>query len=201
VNTVLSLTLLPRPVTTRIANVDAADLDDGTLIERAAAHERFAFEELYRRFARTVYGLALRRIGDRGLAEDTVQEVFAAVWRSAASYDRARGSGGAWIYVIARNATVDAQRRRHAPTVANPPETVSTAATPDEEAEASWNAWCVHRALETLPEHERSVIDLAYFSGLSQTEIADLLQVPLGTVKTRTRAGLARLADALEGEL
>ena len=181
--------------------MDATDLDDGMLIERVAAHERVAFEELYRRFARTVFGLALRRIGDRGRAEDTVQEVFAAVWRSAASYDRRRGPGGAWIYAIARNATIDAQRRRNAPTVANPPETVSTDATPDEEAEASWNAWRVHRALETLPEHERAVIDLAYFSGLSQTEIADFLQVPLGTVKTRTRAGLARLADALEGEL
>ena len=82
-----------------------------------------AFEELYRRFARTVLGLALRRIGDRGRSEDTVQEVFAAVWRSAATYDRAREPGGAWIYTIARNPIVDAQRRRHAPTVADPPET------------------------------------------------------------------------------
>ena len=85
--------------------------------------------------------------------------------------------------------------------MADPPEVVSTSPTPDEEAEASWNAWRVHRALEALPEHERAVIDLAYFSGLSQSEIAGFLQIPLGTVKTRTRSGLARLADALEGEL
>jgi RNA polymerase sigma-70 factor (ECF subfamily) len=78
---------------------------------------------------------------------------------------------------------------------------VSPDLTPDQEAEASWNAWRVHRALESLPEHERAVIDLAYFSGLSQSEIADFLQIPLGTVKTRTRSGLAHLADALEGEL
>jgi len=86
-----------------------------------------AFEELYRRFARTVSGLALRRIGDGGRSRDTVQEVFAAVWRSAASCGRARGAGGAWIYPIARNPIVDAQKRRHAPTVADPLETVHIA--------------------------------------------------------------------------
>ncbi len=188
----------PPPAT--IALVSAPEVTDGKLIERVAARERGAFEELYARYARPVLGLALRRLGDRGRAEDSVQEVFAAVWRSASSYDRARGPGGAWLYTIARNAIVDAQRRRPAPTVADPPEIVSPSATPDEEAEASWNAWRVHRALETLPEHERTVIDLAYFSGLSQSEIAGFLGIPLGTVKTRTRSGLARLADTLEDE-
>lgn len=190
-----------RSGTATIPRVSAREATDGRLIERVAARERDAFEELYARFARPVLGLALRRLGDRGRAEDSVQDVFAAVWRSAASYDRARGPGGAWLYTIARNAIVDAQRRRPAATVGDPPEPVSTAPTPDEEAEASWNAWRVHRALEALPEHERSVIELAYFSGLSQSEVADFLHVPLGTVKTRTRSGLARLADALEGEL
>jgi len=181
--------------------VSTPETTDGALIERIATGERDAFEELYARFARPVLGLALRRLGDRGRAEDSVQEVFAAVWRSASSYDRARGPGGAWLYTIARNAIVDEQRRRRAPTVADPPDVVSPDLTPDQEAEASWNAWRVHRALETLPDHERAVIDLAYFSGLSQSEIADFLQIPLGTVKTRTRSGLARLAEALEGAL
>jgi RNA polymerase sigma-70 factor (ECF subfamily) len=181
--------------------VTAPDTTDAALIERVADHERDAFEELYARYARPVLGLALRRLGDRGRAEDSVQEVFAAVWRSASSYDRSRGPGGAWLYTIARNAIVDVQRRRPVPTVANPPELVASDPTPDEEAEASWNAWRVHRALETLPENERAVIDLAYFSGFSQSEVADFLHVPLGTVKTRTRSGLARLATALEGEL
>ena len=198
---VLPHRLLSRRATATIALVSTPEVTDGTLIERVAAHERGAFEELYGRYARPVLGLALRRLGDRGRAEDSVQEVFAAVWRSAASYGRARGPGAAWLYTIARNGIVDAQRRRPVPTVADPPDAVSTGATPDEEAEASWNAWRVHRALETLPEHERAVIDLAYFSGLSQSEVADLLQIPLGTVKTRTRSGLARLADALDGEL
>ncbi len=198
---VLLSRLHARDQTATIALVSAAEVTDGTLIEQVAAGERAAFEELYHRYARSVLGFALRRLGDRGRAEDSVQDVFAAVWRSASSYDRRRGPGGAWLYTIARNAIVDAQRRKPAPTMADPPEVVSTDLTPDEEAEASWNAWRVHRALETLPESERSVIDLAYFSGLSQSEIAGFLRVPLGTVKTRTRSGLARLADALEGEL
>jgi len=187
--------------TATIRGVNPPDLSDGVLIERVAQRDRAAFEELYGRYARSVLGLALRRIGDRGRAEDSVQDVFAAVWRSAGSYDRNRGPGGAWLYTIARNAIVDTLRRKQPQTVADPPEVVSTAPTPDEEAEASWNAWRVHRALETLPEQERVVIDLAYFSGLSQTEVASFLSIPLGTVKTRTRSGLARLADALEGQL
>jgi RNA polymerase sigma-70 factor, ECF subfamily len=201
VEDVLQLCLPSRPRNATIDRVSGDEASDGALIERVAARERAAFEELYSRFARPVLGLALRRLGDRGRAEDSVQEIFAAVWRSASSYDSARGPGGAWLYTIARNAIVDAQRRRTAPTVADPPEVVSTAPGPDEEAESSWSAWRVHRALETLPDHERSVIDLAYFSGLSQSEVASFLQIPLGTVKTRTRSGLARLADALEGEL
>lgn len=189
------------PRAAAVALVSTPEVTDGTLVERIAARDRAAFEELYARYARPVLGLALHRLGDRGRAEDSVQDVFAAVWRSASSYDRRRGPGGAWLYTIARNAIVDAQRRRPAATVADPPEVVSTGATPDEEAEAAWTAWRVHRALETLPASERTVIDLAYFAGLSQSEVAAFLQIPLGTVKTRTRSGLARLADALEGEL
>ena len=200
-DSVLAFRLPSRPRAATIVVVSTPETTDGALIEQIATGERDAFEEIYARFARPVLGLALRRLGDRGRAEDSVQEVFAAVWRSASSYDRARGPGGAWLYTIARNAIVDEQRRRRAPTVADPPDVVSPDATPDQEAEASWNAWRVHRALETLPDHERAVIDLAYFSGLSQSEIADFLQIPLGTVKTRTRSGLARLAEALEGAL
>ena len=197
----LSLRLHTGTRTATIDRVSTPDESDATLIERVAERERAAFQELYGRYARSVLGLALRRLGDRGRAEDAVQDVFAAVWRSAKSYDRTRGPGGAWLYTIARNAIVDAQRRQPPPTVADPPELVATGPTPDEEAESSWNAWRVHRALETLPENERAVIDLAYFSGLSQSEVAGFLQIPLGTVKTRTRSGLARLADALEDEL
>jgi RNA polymerase sigma-70 factor (ECF subfamily) len=173
---------------------------DGELIGRVSGGDRDAFEELYRRYARPVLGLALRRLGDRGRAEDATQEAFAAVWRSARSYDPSRGAGAPWLYAVARNAIVDGLRRRPEP-VAEPPDLPSNEDGPPEQTEASWLAWRVHRALEVLPEHERPLIELAYWSGLSQSEIAEFLHIPLGTVKTRTRSALARLADMLEGEL
>jgi RNA polymerase sigma-70 factor (ECF subfamily) len=180
--------------------VGHADLTDGELIERVADGDRDAFEELYRRYTRPVLGLALRRLGDRGRAEDALQEAFAAIWRSASSYDRERGQGGAWLYAVARNAIVDGARKRPEPPM-DPPEEPSSGEGPDERAEASWLAWRVHSAIELLPDHERPVIELAYWGGLSQSEISAFLGVPLGTVKTRTRAALARLADLLEEEL
>jgi RNA polymerase sigma-70 factor (ECF subfamily) len=169
---------------------------DGLLIERIGRGDREAFDQLYRRFARPVLAMALRQLGDNGRAEDAAQETFAAVWRSARSYRSERGSGSAWLYAVARHAIIDRarQRREHAGDI---PDEASGAAGPDERAEESWLAWRVHSALEQLPERERVVIELAYWSGLSQTEIASYLDVPLGTVKTRTRAGLARLSDLL----
>ena len=176
------------------------ELSDGVLIERVGDGDRDAFDELYRRYCRPVLGLALRRLGDRGRAEDAVQDAFAAIWRSASSYDPDRGQGGAWLYTVARNAIVDGARRRPEPPMEAPDE-ASGENGPPEQAEASWLSWRVHTALELLPEHERPVIELAYWGELSQSEIAQFLDLPLGTVKTRTRSALARLADLLEEEL
>lgn len=175
-------------------------VSDSELLLRVAGRDRDAFDELYRRYTRPVLGLALRRLGDRGRAEDALQDAFAAVWRSAASFDPERGAGAAWLYTVARNAIVDGARRRPEPP-AEAPDTAADEAGPDERAEASWLAWRVHRAIEALPEHERQVLELAYWGEQSQSEIADFLHIPLGTVKTRTRAGLARLAGLLEEEL
>ncbi len=183
-----------------IFEVTHAELTDGELIQRVADRDREAFDELYRRYTRPLLGLALRRLGDRGRAEDALQDAFAAVWRSAASYDPERGAGAAWLYTVARNAIVDGARRRPEPP-ADVPETPANDVGPDERAEVAWLAWRVHRAIEELPEHERRVIELAYWGEQSQSEIAEFLHVPLGTVKTRTRSGLARLADLLEEEL
>ena len=173
---------------------------DGELIQRAATGDRGAFDDLYKRYARPVFGLALRRLGDRGRAEDAVQETFASIWRSAASYRPERGPGAPWLYAVARNAIVDRARVR-TETPADIPDEPAPGPTPLDQAEHSWVSWQVHRALEELPEREREVIMLAYWSGLSQSEVAEFLGVPLGTVKTRTRSALARLADLLDEEL
>jgi RNA polymerase sigma-70 factor (ECF subfamily) len=179
---------------------DHAGLSDGDLIRRVARRDANAFETLYHRFSRPVFGLALRRLGDRMRAEDAVQETFAAVWRSARTYKPERGAGAPWLYAVARNAIVDRSRNRSEPP-AEVPDTPSLEIGPDERAEHSYVSWRVHRALESLTESEREVIELAYYGGLSQSEVANFLGIPLGTVKTRTRAGLGRLADLLEGEL
>jgi RNA polymerase sigma-70 factor (ECF subfamily) len=182
-----------------IRAVAAGDVSDGELLGRIARGDRAAFEVLYDRYARAVFGLALRRLGDRDRAEEAVQETFAAVWRSARSYRPERGPGGAWLYAVARNAIVDRFRGRAEP-VADVPETPSGDAGPAEAAEAGWLAWRVHRALRSLPDTEREVLELAYWSGLSQSEVAEFLNVPLGTVKTRTRSALGRLGRLLEDE-
>lgn len=171
---------------------------DADLIVRIGNGDRAAFEELYRRFARPVLGLALRLLGDHGRAEDAAQETFTAIWRSARSFHPERGSGSAWLFAVARHAIIDRARRRVEPAVEAPAEQAETEAGPAEVAEQEWLSWQVHAALEHLPERERIVLELAYWSGLSQSEVASYLDVPLGTVKTRTRAGLARLAPLLE---
>src|ERR671918_686986 len=170
---------------------------DTHLIERVAGGDRDAFTELYRRFARPVLAMAVRQLGDNGRAEDAAQETFAAVWRSARSFRPDRGSGSAWLYAVARHAIIDrARQRREA--VAEVPDQAAEDTPLEEHVELAWLSWRVHSALEKLPERERVVLELAYWSGLSQAEIASYLDVPLGTVKTRTRAGLARLASLLE---
>jgi RNA polymerase sigma-70 factor (ECF subfamily) len=177
-----------------------SDATDGELIRRVGSGDRSAFDALYRRYARPVFGLALRRLGDRGRAEDAVQETFASVWRAAGSYRPERGPGAPWLYAVARNAIVDNGRARREPPVEAPDE-VAADDGPADRAESGWVAWRVHRALAELPENERQVIELAYWGGRSQSEIADLLGIPLGTVKTRTRSALARLSAVLEDVL
>jgi RNA polymerase sigma-70 factor (ECF subfamily) len=198
---VLTTPCLPaRPEAATMPAVAADECTDGELITRSADGDRDAFEVLYRRYSRPVFGLALRRLGDRGRAEDAVQETFASIWRAARSYKPERGPGAPWLYAVARNAITDRGRARAEPPT-EVPEQASSDPDPAERAEASWTAWRVHRALEGLSPNERTVIELAYWSGLSQSEIAEFLNTPLGTVKTRTRAALNRLSGLLEEEL
>jgi RNA polymerase sigma-70 factor (ECF subfamily) len=184
-----------------IRGVTADGRTDAELIADVGGGDRIAFEELYRRYARSVLGIALRRIGDRGRAEDATQETFASIWRSASRFDPSRGEATSWLYTVARNAIVDGLRRRRELPVDEAPEIAAPEPGPDDAVEQGWVSWRVHRALEVLPEQERSLVELAYWGGLSQSEIAEYLSIPLGTVKTRTRSALRRLADELDGEL
>jgi RNA polymerase sigma-70 factor, ECF subfamily len=193
---------LPSPrVNESIRRVATDRRTDAELLAQVAAGDQPAFEELHRRYARSVLGIALRRIGDRGRAEDATQDTFTSIWRSASRFDPARGEATSWLYTVARNAIVDGLRRRREPPVDEAPDMAAPGPGPDESAEHGWVSWRVHRALEELPEQERSLVELAYWSGLSQSEIATYLSIPLGTVKTRTRSALRRLAEELGDEL
>jgi RNA polymerase sigma-70 factor (ECF subfamily) len=193
----LALDLPARTTVRPPRRAPAEECSDGELLERIGGGDREAFDVLYRRYVRPVFALALRRLGDRGRAEDATQETFVSVWRSASSYRPERGPGAPWLYAVARNAIVDRTRVRSEPPMETPDEP-SDELGPADEAERSWRAWRVHTAVQQLPEHERTLLELAYWSGLSQSEIAEFLNVPLGTVKTRTRSALSRLADVLE---
>jgi RNA polymerase sigma-70 factor (ECF subfamily) len=177
----------------------APGLGEDELMRRIRDGDHAAFDELHRRFARPLFGFALRRLRDPARAEDATQEIFAAVWRSAAGYRPERGAVAPWLWAIARNAIVDETRKGfEPPAVAE--DLPSGEPGPPEQAESEWVRRRVHRALQELPGQQRTLIELAYWGGLSQAEIAARLGIPLGTVKTRTRAGLARLADLLEDE-
>jgi RNA polymerase sigma-70 factor, ECF subfamily len=157
---------------------------DGELLCRIAEQDLEAFDILYGRYARPVYGLALRRLRDRGRAEDATRQAFAAIWRSAATYVPEPGGGVRWLFTVARNEIVDHASREPGP------ESVT---------EDGWRAFRVHAAVAELPERERVPLELAYWEGRSRSEIAELLGLPLGTVDTRTRSALARLAVRLQG--
>jgi len=182
------------------AGLDATGVSDGELLVATAAGDRKAFGKLYDRYARAVLGLALARLGDRGRAEDAVQETFASIWRAAASYRPERGPGAPWLFTVARNAMTNQWRSRGDLPVETADE-YSLELGPDEQAEQAWRSFLIHRSLEVLPAEQRAVIELAYWQGLSQSEIADRLRIPLGTVKTRSRGALRRLASALKEDL
>jgi RNA polymerase sigma-70 factor (ECF subfamily) len=173
---------------------------DGLLARVATGDER-AFAALCEQFAGPVLGEALRHLSDRAAAEDVTQEVFLRIWRNAGSFDPSRGSAGAWIATIARNASRDALRRRGSIPVDDVPERADpTVDLPAEVGDAA-ESLVLQAAVAELAPPSREVIELAYWQGLSQAEIAERLGLPLGTVKTRTRRALTLLAESLDGAL
>ncbi|HWE80084.1 MAG TPA: sigma-70 family RNA polymerase sigma factor [Gaiellaceae bacterium] len=175
-------------------------MSDGELLVAVASGSREAFDELHGRYHHAMLGLAINRLRDRGRAEDAVQEALTSVWRSAATYRPEFGPGASWLYAITRNAIISRWRKRPEP-AAEPSDEPSDEPGPAERAEQAWRSFCVHRALATLPDHQRQLVELAYWGELSQSEIAERLGLPLGTVKTRTRAALKRLAEALREDM
>ena len=186
---------------TRLVAVDLASRSDEDLLELVALHrDGDAFEQLYQRYARAVYGVVRRMLGEHFRAEDVAQEAFTSVWRAAAGYRRERGPATGWLFAIARNAAADALRAKPTGDLGEPIDPVDTGPLPDEAAQAAERAFRVHVAVDSLPEREREVIELAYWEGLSQSEVAARLSLPLGTVKTRTRSALARLGEQMSDE-
>jgi RNA polymerase sigma factor (sigma-70 family) len=177
--------------------------DDASLGKLIASHDAAALEELYDRHGGACYGLARRVVTDEQLAQDVVQEVFLAIWRGAATYDGSRGTLSTWLYALTHHKSVDAVRRaqRHSGRRASE-DALITEPDPspgvDEQALASVRRDQVRAALADLPEPQRRALMLAYFGGYSQSEIAAMTGIPLGTVKTRTLAALRRLRSVLD---
>ena len=162
-----------------------------------------AFSALYDRYGSTVFGVGLKILGDRSMAEELVQEVFLKVWRSSGTFDPSRGSFSTWLYRVTRSVALDLYRKRahRVRPVSDGALHIATArdssAGPQEIVDESWLSWRVSRALEVLDAPHREVIDLAYFGGLSQREISERTGVPLGTVKTRTASAYKSLRKEL----
>jgi RNA polymerase sigma-70 factor (ECF subfamily) len=179
-----------------------ADEELMRLVQRADSR---AFSLVYDRHCDAAFGLAYRMVGTRGLAEDVVQEAFLALWRGASRYDGARGSVRSWILGIVHNRAIDALRRslvheRRRASDEGVERTVASGERTDAEAIRKDDARFVRAALGALPADQRKVVELAYFSGYTHTEIAEAIDAPLGTVKGRMRLGLQRLRHELSRE-
>jgi RNA polymerase sigma-70 factor (ECF subfamily) len=187
---------------TRLEPMAPDSRTDEELLEAVARNrDEEAFGVLYQRYARAVFSLVVRILRDHHTGEDVAQEAFAAVWRAASGYRRGRGSAAGWMFAIARNAAIDSSRARVPLVVGELPDRADPAPLPDAQVIADLEAFRVHAAVDSLPDREREVIELAYYSGLAQSEIAEHLELPLGTVKTRTRSALARMAPMLREEV
>jgi RNA polymerase sigma-70 factor (ECF subfamily) len=169
------------------------DATDAELLRLVAGGSEAAFAALWARTGAAVYSLCRRILVDQDSAEDAAQEAFVRIWRNAKQFDPRRGSAAAWMYTVARNTASNLARIRHPVPQETPPETYQDA----DPADRFW----LETSLARLSEGERTAVELAYFEDLTHSQVAQRLDVPLGTVKARIRRALGRLADfAEEGE-
>ncbi|MGH3024006.1 MAG: sigma-70 family RNA polymerase sigma factor [Gaiellaceae bacterium] len=179
-----------------------AHLSDEALVALVARADEQALAELYDRFGRVAYGLALRVVRDPALAEDAVQEAFLTLWRSATRFVAERAKASTWILTLVHRRAVDVVRREQ-PRRAEPLDDAPhpTGAHTEEEAFLRLRRQRVQEALKRLPDKQREALELAYYGGFTQSELADRLGEPLGTIKSRMFAGLAALRELLEENL
>jgi RNA polymerase sigma-70 factor (ECF subfamily) len=188
------------PPSAHIATFDP----DRAVVTRMARGDASAVAELYDRNARAIYSLALRMLSDAAEAEDVVQDVFTQAWRQAGRYDPSRAPVIGWLLVITRARALDRLRARRsriapAPIDVTTPDPVDPGLGQELQAIGNEEAARLRAALEALPDGQREALELAYYKGLSQSDIAETLKQPLGTVKTRIRTGLLKLRDVLRG--
>jgi RNA polymerase sigma-70 factor (ECF subfamily) len=178
-----------------------AHLSDEALVALVARGDEDALAELYDRVGRIAYGLALRVLRDERHAEDAVQEAFLQVWRSAATFRAERAKASTWILTLVHRRAVDLVRREERRQADPLTDDSAAGVAPEETDEAAWLRFereRVQSALKQLPDVQREALELAYYGGFSQSELAERLGVPLGTIKSRMFAGLARLRELLD---
>ena len=178
--------------------------DELQLVERLRAQDQTALNTLYERYSKVVYAIALRIIGQAADAEDVVVDSFWQVWQQAASYDASRGQLRTWIVTIARSRALDRLRVLRRSPLADAEEVdvagreMAGADDPEQTAWLSQQSSIVRTALASLPREQRQALELAYYHGLSQSEVAERLGEPLGTIKTRIRLGMMKLREQLQ---
>ena len=172
-------------------------LTDEQLVALVAQSDDAALAELYDRFGRIAYGLALRILRDDALAQDAVQEAFLGVWRSADRFLAERAKASTWILTLVHRRAVDLVRREERRRGEPLPETEPAVDAPVDEAERLVQRELVNQALRRLPDDQREALELAYYGGYTQSELAERLGQPLGTIKSRMFTGLGRLREIL----
>ncbi|MBM2809916.1 MAG: sigma-70 family polymerase sigma factor [Chloroflexi bacterium] len=184
-----------------------ASVSDQALMERVVSRDPSALDVLYERYARAVYSLVYRILGDGSAAEDVVQEVFLKLWKQPESYNAERGALGSWLLSVAHNRAIDQLRRRKSreehplPELRESEELVADGALdPADLAGLNEAAAAIRRALAQIPPAQRRAIEMAFFEGKTHVEIAAELDEPLGTAKTRIRLGMRKLRSILEAE-